>query len=70
MSKLLKVNDCVINEYGHVGLLVEINYPNEAVVDVLNYNLIDDLDYCDIRKCRLATKEEIINSINLNKLNE
>lgn len=48
----MKVGDTVINEYGNLGTITEIN-GNEAVVMVYNYGIENDYDYCDIRKCRI-----------------
>lgn len=56
----MKLGDVVTNEYGHTGILKEINYPDEAKVEVFNYGIKDDYDWCSLRKCRLATNEEKI----------
>lgn len=48
----MKVGDIVVNEYGNLGEITEIN-GNEAVVMVCNYGIENDYDYCDIRKCKV-----------------
>lgn len=65
MSKL-KIGDIVTNEYGNTGKLIEINSVDEAIVEVYNYGIKHDIDYCSYKLCRLATEKEIINSFNTN----
>ena len=48
----------IINEYGTVGHIIEINLPDEAVIRPIN-SRIDTEEYCALSKCRNATKEEI-----------
>lgn len=54
-----EVGDVVINEYNNVGILIAIEGHDEAQVDVVNNNILDDIDYCSYAKCRLATEKEI-----------
>lgn len=46
-----------VKEYDCVGKLLEVN-GGEAVLDLI-HTVGEDPIYCDINKCRLATKEEI-----------
>ena len=57
----MKVNigDIVFNEYNHVGKLSKIHPWGEAEVDVIDFGLENDIDYCDISNLRKATDEEI-----------
>lgn len=55
----LKIGDIVYNEYHHVGKLVEINGYDEAGVDVYDFGIEDDTDWCALSKCRKATPVEI-----------
>lgn len=63
---MLKIGNIVTNEYNNTGKLKAINN-NEAVVEVFNYGIQEDEDYCDIRKCRLATEAEIHKSFQINE---
>ena len=63
MSKLT-IGDIVTNEYGNTGKLIEINPVDEAVVEVYNYAIKHDIEYCSYKLCKLATEEEILNSFN------
>jgi hypothetical protein len=62
----LKIGDIVINEYNNTGKLVNIEF-EEASVEVWNYGLKNDTEYCDIKLCRLATEEEILEAFKVNK---
>ena len=55
---MIKIGDIVKNEYNNIGILTEINYPDEAVVKIFNSGIYDDTDYCSLEKCELASLEE------------
>jgi len=57
---MVKVNDIVMTEYGHVGKVIEINFPDEAVVDIFDFGIQNDTEYCSRKACRLATLDEQI----------
>jgi len=62
----LKIGDIVINEYNSTGKLVDIIF-EEASVEVWDYGLKNDIEYCNIKLCRLATEEEILEAFKVNK---
>ncbi len=55
---MIKIGDIVKNEYNNIGILTEINYPDEAVVKIFNSGIHGDTDYCSLKKCKLASLEE------------
>lgn len=56
MEKELKVGDFVVNEYGNTGYITEINWPDEALVSVIDYGIKNDIDYCSLKLCKLVEK--------------
>ena len=57
---MIEIGNIVVNEYNHIGKLTAINGYDEAEIEVLNYGIKNDTDYCSYKKCRLATEEEIL----------
>lgn len=67
----MNVGNLVITEYGHLGELSAINGDTEAVVDVWDFGIENDTEYCDLRLCSLfeENKDEIskFNTIELKR---
>ena len=55
--------DMIIQTADQVGKLVDFNLPCEALLDLIDVDY-EDIIFCDIRKCRKATQEEINNVFN------
>lgn len=47
----LKIGDRVLSEKNHKGIIVELNPPDEAVVDVSEGGYKYPLEYCSASKC-------------------
>lgn len=57
----ITVGSTAFNEYGHTGKVVAIN-GNEVEMNVWNFGLEGDFEYCDLNKCRPATADEILDA--------
>ena len=60
----MKVGDIITNEYSNTGKIIEIN-GNEAIVEVFNYGIKNDIDYCDIKLCRPANELELLQAFEI-----